>query len=68
MANKVDIALEVMGLFREYACNAYLVGGSIRNLLLNIPIKDIDLATDCNPEKVESIAKANNIPSSNSLT
>lgn len=61
MANKVDIALEVMELFRRYACNAYLVGGSIRNLLLNIPIKDIDLAIDCSPEKVESIALANNI-------
>jgi putative nucleotidyltransferase with HDIG domain len=61
MTNKVDIALEIMGLFREYDCNAYLVGGSIRNLLLNIPIKDIDLATDCSPEKVESIALTNNI-------
>jgi putative nucleotidyltransferase with HDIG domain len=61
MTNKVDIALEVMELFRRYACNTYLVGGSIRNLLLNIPIKDIDLATDCSPEKVESIAVANNI-------
>ena len=61
MTNKVDIALEVMELFGRYDCNAYLVGGSIRNLLLNIPIKDIDLATDCSPEKVESIAAANNI-------
>ena len=42
MTNKVDIALEIMELFREYACNAYLVGGSIRNLLLNISIKDIE--------------------------
>lgn len=61
MVNKVDIALEVMELFRRHACNTYLVGGSIRNLLLNIPIKDVDLATDCSPEKVESIALANGI-------
>jgi putative nucleotidyltransferase with HDIG domain len=61
MTNKIDIALEVMELFGRYTCNTYLVGGSIRNLLLNIPIKDIDLATDCNPEKVESIAKTHNI-------
>ncbi len=61
MSNKVDTALEVMELFRRYDCNTYLVGGSIRNLLLNIPIKDIDLATDCSPEKVESIALVNNI-------
>lgn len=68
MQNKVEIALEVMELFGRHGCNTYLVGGSIRNILLNelniynIPIKDIDLATDCSPEKVESIAIANNIP------
>jgi putative nucleotidyltransferase with HDIG domain len=61
MTDKVDTALEVMELFRRHDCNTYLVGGSIRNLLLNIPIKDIDLATDCSPEKVESIALVNNI-------
>ena len=36
-------------LFNKYMCDVYLVGGSIRNLILNIPIKDIDLATDCYP-------------------
>ncbi len=62
--NKIDIALEVMELFNRYDCDTYLVGGSIRNLLLNIPtipIKDIDLATDCYPDDVQLIAKSNNI-------
>jgi len=62
MTDKINIALEVMELFRKHLCDIYLVGGSIRNLLLNIPIKDIDLATDCFPDEVKLIAEANNIP------
>lgn len=61
MTDKISIALEVMELFRRHACNTYLVGGSIRNLLLSIPIKDIDLATDCIPDQVELVAKLNNL-------
>ena len=68
MTDKIGLALEVMELFKRYDCKTYLVGGSIRDTILNelniynIPIKDIDLATDCSPEKVESIAVTNNIP------
>ena len=62
MADKIDIALEAMELFRRHVCDIYLVGGSIRDLLLNRPIKDIDLATDCYPDEVQLIAEANDIP------
>ncbi len=62
MIEEINIALEIMELFRRHGCDTYLVGGSIRNLLLNIPIKDIDLATDCHPEDVRVIAEAHNIP------
>lgn len=62
MVDKISLALEVMELFRRYSCNTYLVGGSIRNMLLNIPIKDVDLATDCYPDRIQAIAKSNNLP------
>ena len=62
MVDKIGIALEAMELFRKHLCDVYLVGGSIRNLLLNIPIKDIDLAIDCHPDEVQLIAESNNIP------
>ncbi len=62
MTDKINLALEAMELFRKHLCDVYLVGGSIRNLLLNIPIKDIDLAIDCHPDEVQLIAEANNLP------
>ena len=62
MEDKISIALEAMQLFREHLCDVYLVGGSIRNLLLNIPIKDIDLAIDCLPNEVQLIAESNGLP------
>ena len=34
---------------------AYVVGGSIRNFLLNLPIKDYDIATSATPEEVEKL-------------
>lgn len=61
MIEKIEIAIDVMKLFRKHDCDTYLVGGSVRDLLLDRPIKDIDLATDCKPDQVELIALANNI-------
>ncbi len=61
MTDKISLALEVMELFRRNRCYMYLVGGSIRNMLLNIPIKDVDLATDCYPDRIQIIAESNNL-------
>lgn len=61
MVNKIDIAIEVMKLLERHDCSSYLVGGSVRDLLLDKPIKDIDMATDCKPDDVELMALANNL-------
>ena len=37
---------------------AYFVGGCVRNALLGLPVKDIDVATSARPEVVIKIAKA----------
>ena len=62
MVDKIEIALDVMNIFTTNGCDIYLVGGSVRDMLLNLPIKDIDLTTNCTPEQVDLIAKSNNIP------
>lgn len=61
MTNKVDIAIEIMELFKRHDCDAYLVGGSVRDLILDKPIKDIDIATDCKPGDVELMALSHNL-------
>src|SRR6266516_886960 len=38
--------------FNAHNCQAYLVGGSVRDLLLNIPSVDWDIATDGNTPKL----------------
>jgi tRNA nucleotidyltransferase/poly(A) polymerase len=35
----------------------YLVGGAVRDLLLNLPTKDFDFTTDVNPEEIENRIK-----------
>nr|WP_318272833.1 CCA tRNA nucleotidyltransferase [Paracoccus saliphilus] len=37
---------------------AYLVGGAVRNALLNEPVDDIDIATDATPDRTAALAKA----------
>src|SRR3989344_4781657 len=34
---------------------AYLVGGCVRNLLMDLPVTDWDLATNATPEKIQEI-------------
>ncbi|MBR2141488.1 MAG: CCA tRNA nucleotidyltransferase [Rickettsiales bacterium] len=40
---------------------ARLVGGCVRNFLLNIPINDYDIATKYTPDELENILKQNNV-------
>lgn len=35
----------------------YLVGGAVRNYLLNIPIKDFDFATPSDPDTIEAAVR-----------
>lgn len=42
--------LEVESVFKSAGYNIRLVGGVVRDLLLGLPAKDIDIATECNPK------------------
>ncbi|MGB5559922.1 MAG: CCA tRNA nucleotidyltransferase [Paracoccaceae bacterium] len=37
---------------------AYFVGGCVRNALLDVPVADVDIATDAKPTRVMALAKA----------
>lgn len=47
--NKAQIIINKLN---EHGYAAYIVGGAVRNLLLQQPINDIDITTNCLPEKM----------------
>jgi len=54
--DKIDPdALFVMGKLRQAGFTAYLVGGSVRDLLLNKTPKDFDISTSAEPEQIKKL-------------
>jgi poly(A) polymerase len=48
-------ALKVCDVLRQAGYSSYVVGGAVRDLLLGIPPKDFDVATDARPEQVKPL-------------
>ena len=48
-------ALKVLKKFEEEKYEAYIVGGFVRDYLLDMPAYDIDITTNCLPDEVERI-------------
>jgi poly(A) polymerase len=46
-------ALEIVETLQDAGFTTYLVGGCVRDLLLGIPPKDFDIATDARPQEVK---------------
>lgn len=57
---KMDRAEQLIRQLELAGHKTYIVGGAVRNRLLGIPLKDIDLVTLGSPEDVCSVAKKNN--------
>ena len=53
--------VEVIRKLQRYDFQAYMVGGCIRDLLLNIQPKDFDIATNAHPDQVTAIFKNSRI-------
>lgn len=51
MDNKINLFLELAKLYKSHGYNLYMVGGSTRDYLLNIPLTDMDLVTDATPSE-----------------
>lgn len=47
---------QVLRLLNGAGHQAYLVGGCVRNAILGMPVSDIDIATDAQPEQVTELA------------
>ena len=53
--NISDSALKVLYRLNNAGYQAYLVGGAVRDLLLNIQPKDFDVVTDAHPEQIREL-------------
>ena len=54
-------AIKVLQRLNDHGYKAYLVGGCIRDLLLDIKPKDFDIATDAHPEEVRRLFRNSRI-------
>ncbi|MGX7029932.1 CCA tRNA nucleotidyltransferase [Vagococcus zengguangii] len=55
MPNEFIEAIPIMEQIKAAGFEAYFVGGSVRDVLLNKPIHDIDIATSAFPEEIKAI-------------
>ena len=53
MLDKTNAFLGLHKVFNEHGYQLYLVGGTVRDLLLNIPLTDMDVVTDATPEQMK---------------
>ena len=54
----MNLPADILGIkdvFKSNGYSLYVVGGAVRDFLLNVKIKDFDLATDAVPDSVERI-------------
>jgi poly(A) polymerase len=54
-ANIAPAALKVLYRLKDAGFQAFLVGGAVRDLLLDVQPKDFDIATDAHPDEVKRI-------------
>ncbi len=52
-----DRALKVLHTLKQHGYQAYIVGGAVRDLILDLHPKDFDVATNATPEQVKAIFK-----------
>jgi poly(A) polymerase len=52
MNDRLEAARRICGTLREAGHRALLAGGCVRDLILGVPAKDYDIATDARPEEV----------------
>ncbi len=50
-----EIALEFIKIIEDNGYSAYIVGGFVRDYLMNIPSKDIDITTSATPKEIKKI-------------
>ena len=51
MDNKIQTFIDLADIYESHGYHLYLVGGTVRDYLLNIPLTDMDAVTDATPEQ-----------------
>ncbi len=60
--DKIDSdALKIISHLRDYGYNAYIVGGAVRDLLVDKIPKDFDIVTDATPSKIKKLFRNSRI-------
>lgn len=54
-------SLKVLYSLNDAGYQAYIVGGGVRDILLNLKPKDFDIATDATPEQIKAIFRSSRI-------
>lgn len=49
------ISLEIINKIHDYGYEAYVIGGFVRDMLLNIPSEDVDITTNATPMELKNI-------------
>src|SRR3990167_3522948 len=50
-----DKIVEIFQLFHKHGYEIWLVGGGVRNLLMDKPFGDVDFTTDATPEEIQKL-------------
>ena len=50
-----EVAISILKRFHDFDFEAYIVGGYVRNFLLNLPTMDIDICTNATPEDTKKL-------------
>ena len=53
MQKELELFLQLHNLFASHSFHLYLVGGTVRDYLLNIPLDDMDVVTDATPSDMK---------------
>ena len=53
MQEKINAFLSLNKLFQDNGFSLYLVGGTVRDYLLNLPLEDMDAVTDATPKEIK---------------
>ena len=53
MEKRIELFQKLSKTFKEHGYSLYMVGGTVRDYLLGIPLSDMDLVTDATPEETK---------------
>ena len=54
MSPEVKEFQRLVSIFKQHGYILYLVGGTVRDLLLGLPLTDMDCVTDATPEEIKT--------------